>query len=427
MRRKNSGVTLIALIITIIVLLILAGVTIAMVVGDNGILNRATEAADKSSLEDARERIQLEVIGSYDNLGNLDMDKLKENLEKNLGIDTGEVGDRLPTGTITLDGNEFYIDENENVLEIDKTWVQEGDVVRNTETGLEIEVGDYINYDATPIVENPVTTVVSYSENTGIEEDQTFDLNTDLKWRILGVKNGQIQIISEKPIGPDERISPYDFYALYGVTGLRNAEKEIEEISSMYGQGEYASYGRALTHEDIVKSIGLTPEYWNEAEGYGKDTLALYGNEITYYWNGNERPYYESTLFGNGSLTGNYSEGFYWYDYETEEWNHKEYNVGASEENKEEIVTLKSDFYGCIGSDLLDENGKIYEMIFEDGTGNPAYYWLGSRYVFANSDYAIFGVYVVRDGLVGNFYLARSDGSEADDGLRCSSPSFSTV
>ena len=37
MKRKNSGVTLIALIITIIVLLILAGVTIAMIVGDNGI------------------------------------------------------------------------------------------------------------------------------------------------------------------------------------------------------------------------------------------------------------------------------------------------------------------------------------------------------------------------------------------------------
>ena len=41
---KESGITLIALVITIIVLLILAGVTIAMVVGDNGILTRAREA-----------------------------------------------------------------------------------------------------------------------------------------------------------------------------------------------------------------------------------------------------------------------------------------------------------------------------------------------------------------------------------------------
>ena len=36
-KNETSGITLVALVITIIVLLILAGVTIAMVVGDNGI------------------------------------------------------------------------------------------------------------------------------------------------------------------------------------------------------------------------------------------------------------------------------------------------------------------------------------------------------------------------------------------------------
>ena len=40
--KKNEGLTLIALVITIIVLLILAGVTIAMLTGENGLLSRAT-------------------------------------------------------------------------------------------------------------------------------------------------------------------------------------------------------------------------------------------------------------------------------------------------------------------------------------------------------------------------------------------------
>ena len=56
MRRTNSGVTLIALIITIIVLLILAGVTIAMVVGDNGVLNQAVNSriqTDHASIKEA--------------------------------------------------------------------------------------------------------------------------------------------------------------------------------------------------------------------------------------------------------------------------------------------------------------------------------------------------------------------------------------
>jgi len=39
--KKNKGITLIALVLTIIVLLILAGVTIATLTGDNGILSQA--------------------------------------------------------------------------------------------------------------------------------------------------------------------------------------------------------------------------------------------------------------------------------------------------------------------------------------------------------------------------------------------------
>ena len=45
---KNTGITLIALVVTIIVLLILAGVSISMLTGQNGILNRASEAKEKT-------------------------------------------------------------------------------------------------------------------------------------------------------------------------------------------------------------------------------------------------------------------------------------------------------------------------------------------------------------------------------------------
>ena len=48
MFKEQKGITLVALVITIIVLLILAGVTIAMVLGDNGIINRANEAKTKT-------------------------------------------------------------------------------------------------------------------------------------------------------------------------------------------------------------------------------------------------------------------------------------------------------------------------------------------------------------------------------------------
>ena len=49
-RKQEKGITLIALVVTIIVLLILAGISISMLTGQNGILNRAAEAKEKTGV-----------------------------------------------------------------------------------------------------------------------------------------------------------------------------------------------------------------------------------------------------------------------------------------------------------------------------------------------------------------------------------------
>ena len=59
--KGNKGITLIALVITIIVLLILAGVSIAMLSGENSILNRASTAGKESSVSSAKEKIALAI------------------------------------------------------------------------------------------------------------------------------------------------------------------------------------------------------------------------------------------------------------------------------------------------------------------------------------------------------------------------------
>ena len=57
--RKDRGITLIALVVTIIVLLILAGVSISTLTGQNGILNRATEAKEKKETAKSGEQSAL--------------------------------------------------------------------------------------------------------------------------------------------------------------------------------------------------------------------------------------------------------------------------------------------------------------------------------------------------------------------------------
>ena len=64
-QKKDKGITLIALVITIIVLLILASVSISMLTGDNGILTqaqRAKEETEKAAREEERDLAELEAI-----------------------------------------------------------------------------------------------------------------------------------------------------------------------------------------------------------------------------------------------------------------------------------------------------------------------------------------------------------------------------
>ena len=83
---NNGGITLIALVITIIVLLILAGISIMMLSGDNSILQRATTAKTNTNNSQIKEKIQLaELAARTYGEGNLTYSKLNEELAKEFG------------------------------------------------------------------------------------------------------------------------------------------------------------------------------------------------------------------------------------------------------------------------------------------------------------------------------------------------------
>ena len=82
--KVSNGITLIALVITIIVLLILAGVAIATLTGDNGILTQANNAKKQTTEAEALERVKAEVAGSYGTEGTIEVEQLNENLRKNI-------------------------------------------------------------------------------------------------------------------------------------------------------------------------------------------------------------------------------------------------------------------------------------------------------------------------------------------------------
>ena len=69
-KTKTSGITLIALVITIIVLLILAGVSISTLTGENGILTKATEAKQETEKVSEKEQRQLAMLEASMNTEN---------------------------------------------------------------------------------------------------------------------------------------------------------------------------------------------------------------------------------------------------------------------------------------------------------------------------------------------------------------------
>ena len=115
-QKGTKGITLIALIITIIVLLILAGVAIATLTGENGILTQAKNAKKEMTKAEAKERIQLEVLGSYDTDGEINIATLKSNIAKN--ISEAVIGEEteLPL-TVTVGDYTFIVNANGTVEE----------------------------------------------------------------------------------------------------------------------------------------------------------------------------------------------------------------------------------------------------------------------------------------------------------------------
>lgn len=106
--KESNGITLIALVITIIVLLILAGITITSLSGENGLLNRASDSRDETSEVQGKELIAMQAMASLNGHGTFDYDLLNRNLQ---GI-PGLMFNNRPIGP----GNYISYDENKPII-----------------------------------------------------------------------------------------------------------------------------------------------------------------------------------------------------------------------------------------------------------------------------------------------------------------------
>ncbi len=215
---RERGITLIALVVTIIVLLILASISISVILGDNGLIEMAKEAGRKTN--EAVEKEQ----GDIANITN--------DIKDYLNGTTGE-----------------------------KTLVQ---MFRDGE----LQVGDYLNYE-----KGETTGEKSYTakaDKTGMDRageegitDQTFSVeNNDLHWRILGIDKatGGLKLISGRPIKSDRVETDNDpYFYMYGANAYEYGMTELDNIAGIF-KNEYAQEIRSVTIEDINEAVGIKKE-----------------------------------------------------------------------------------------------------------------------------------------------------------------------
>ena len=107
MMKNNKGITLIALVVTIIVLLILAGVSIAMLTGENGILGKASGSAIANAIGEGKDQVALTVA-----------DATADFYQTKYVSDSGSVNSTSAKGNATVSNAELvrYVREKVNAL-----------------------------------------------------------------------------------------------------------------------------------------------------------------------------------------------------------------------------------------------------------------------------------------------------------------------
>ena len=151
--KERKGITLIALVITIIVLLILAGVSIAMLTGQNGILTQAQSAKTTNENKSAEEKVKLAIMAarSQSETGALDADKLIAEITNNYGGTASKTNDGFPVNA-TVDGKNFKVDGDGNITGGTAPTPEPANKISNTES----YVGYYADIDGDGTVDGVI-------------------------------------------------------------------------------------------------------------------------------------------------------------------------------------------------------------------------------------------------------------------------------
>ena len=350
--KKNKGITLVALVVTIVVLLILAGVSINLVLGNNGIIAKAKEAETKSA-------------------------EASQNDLKGINALTEEMNNAL--------GEKPKVDLSK------------------------YKIGDYVNYTYDTVSSGYTTP--STENGSG---NQTIAQSTEtLKWRILNIDeaNGTVDLVSATPTS--------NTVGFGGILGYNNGPYIMDKIcEALYSNNSRGIKARSIDLLDMEKHLTSDGITARNGSSSAVSSAVKYGKTKTYANNTK----YPNLYAGQKGAGVNVAET----EVETKmekiditkgnDPYEESKAIAETEPTKDSTfetgkpLTVTSTYYG------ISINGTNYG-IAGDVMKSDNYFWVASRYVSANSDYADFGLRRAGTNMSsGNMYV--SYGSTRDHNYR---------
>lgn len=437
--RKSNGITLVALVVTIVVLLILAGVSINVMVGDNGIITKSkairsniekAEAEGQSKIDSLQQAEYTEdgtVILNDENAPTINSMEVTNITETSftVKVTVTETGSGLAKIEYSIDDGEHYITPNYNQaksytfedlkigFEEYKVKVKATDINNNSsyasKTVEKFKIGDYVNYayDTAENYTNLTGTGSTSNPAEGISQS-----GTTLKWRILNidVANRTIDLVSENPT--DNKV----YFS--GALGYNNGVYLLNDIcEKLYSNNALGVKARSINLEDMEKH--LTPagfaarNSYTGAVKYG--TTKLYEESNSYY------PKLYETQKGAGINLS---------DEATVTQPNIEGTVDPYNESSKGYFSVTTETYEQANTSGLTVTQTYYYIPINEanyGTAasvlrNSNYFWVASRCVatYSSLSFATFGIRSAFTSAEGYYML--STGGSSYDRSRCLRP-----
>ena len=359
--KNNKGITLVALVVTIVVLLILAGVSINLVLGNNGIIAKAKEAETKSA-----EASQNDLKG---------MNGLVSEMEGALA-GNGSTGSGSGNGN-TGSGNNFVTKNTEVTYPDGKVWIPEGfkvadDSASTVQGGVVIE-----DKDRNQFVWVPVATLADYKRtaySTNVATEETDTATNSIKINYSSSKNSEY---FTEALPEDEKTSVERYKGFY-IGRYEAGDKENTEAKTLRSSNDVTKTVTIKANQapynyvKITQAISLA-EGFATKQGYKAKTKLV----SSYAW--------DTTIaflqkvnsdYGSSSEEGNYTDTKFSYTDITGARQTKEKNSNV-------IVPTGQTTPVC---NIYDMGGNVFEWSNEHYSPGPEPYCLrGGEYEFASS------------------------------------------